>query len=617
MCGIAGIFTCKPTGNEPDIIKGMCNELVHRGPDDEGHYSDDNISLGMRRLSIIDLEGGHQPIYNEDKSVVIILNGEIYNYIELREELRAKGHVFRTNSDVEVVVHLYEEKGIEALNDLNGMFAFCLWDIKDERGFIVRDRLGIKPLYYWSNGHSMAFASELKALREYIPDVEVNKRAMMAYLQYMFIPAPMTPFINIQKLMPASYIEFSLGKVNEPREYWLVPNEVNRASLNEELESEFRELFSNSVKLRLRSDVPVGILLSGGIDSSLVTAFATKEMGGNVSTFYVDYEGTHYDESHYAQIVAELFDCSHHTVKVKVGDVIRLLPKIIWHLDEPHADSAIVSTYMVSELASKYVKVVLNGTGGDELFAGYNWYLDGGKINRVLNLIPVPLREVLFALLKRMGINRPIVLQNKFVGTTIYVYRQTKGLSGFFTNDNEGDIIDDAYLDTWGESRITGVNRLLYTDVKFYLTDDLLFILDKLTMAASIEGRVPILDHKLVEWAFQIDGNLKVHHNTLKFLLKRWLKGILPDEVMLREKMGFGAPVDEWMKNGLFDECFRLVNSRPESRGNLYWGLHGEPLKKKLTWFDPQTCFKLLCLELWYKVHIDNGDNRNLTISEM
>lgn len=616
MCGIAGIFTCKPAGNEPDIIKGMCQGLVHRGPDDEGYFFDDNIFLGMRRLSIIDLETGHQPIYNEDKSIVVILNGEIYNYIELRDELRARGHTFRTNSDVEVVVHLYEEKGIEALSDLNGMFVFCLWDIKGKKGFIARDRLGIKPLYYWSDKHSLAFASELKASKEYAPSLEINKTAIKAYLQYMFIPAPMTPFININKLMPASYIQFTLEEISEPREYWLIPNKVSQVLLNEELESEFRRLFHNSIKLRLRSDVPVGIFLSGGIDSSLVTAFATKEMGRDVSAFYVDYEGTHFDERHYAELAAKRFNCDLHTISVKTEDVIRLLPKLIWHLDEPHADSAIMGTFVVSELASKYVKVVLNGTGGDELFAGYQWYIKT-KMKRLLNSIPGAPKEILFNLLRMSGLRHPLIVRHNYLGSIVYSYAQTKYALGFFSDGDKNDVPVDIFPDIARAKIKNEINRLLYTDVKFYLTDDLLFILDKLTMASSIEGRVPILDHKLVEWIFQVDGNLKNQNNIPKFLLKKWLKGILPDEILSRDKMGFGAPLDVWMKDGLLKECFRLINSRPASRGNLYWGLREDPLMGKMASLNPQACFKLLCLELWFRIYIDNIDNRHLAISEI
>ena len=616
MCGIAGVFTRTPTGNEPGTIKIMCDRLVHRGPDDEGYFFDENIFLGMRRLSIIDLKGGHQPIFNEDKSVVIILNGEIYNYIELREGLKARGHTFQTNSDVEVVVHLYEEQGISALGDLNGMFAFCLWDAKRERGFIARDRLGIKPLYYRQDTHSLAFASELKALKAYIPEPEINKTALMAYLQYMFIPAPMTAFTGVNKLMPASCLQFSREGVGEPFEYWAVPDKVSQISLSEELESEFKELFQNSIELRLRSDVPVGIFLSGGIDSSLVTAFAAKRMGKKVSVFYADYEGTHIDERPYAEMVADRFHCDLHTARVKTEDVIRLLPKIIWHLDEPHADSAIMGTFVVSELASKYVKVVLNGIGGDELFAGYHWY-NTTRTKRLLDLIPDVPKDSILGLLRLLGLKGSTISRHRFMGTTVWSHADLPYTSGFFADGNIGDVPVDIFPNLTGADWKNEINKLLCTDVKFYLTDDLLFILDKLTMAVSIEGRVPILDHKLVEWIFQVDGKLKIRDNTLKFLLKKWLRGILPDEILFRAKMGFGAPVGVWMKEGLFDECFRLINSRPESRGNLYWGLRGGTLMEKLALLNPQQCFKLLCLELWFRICVDNSDNREPAILEI
>lgn len=619
MCGISGIFTLKPKGDEGDIVKMMNQCLAHRGPDDEGVYIGKNMFMGMRRLSIIDLEGGHQPLFNEDKSLVLILNGEIYNYIELREGLIKKGHIFQTDSDAEVVLHLYEEKGIQALDDLNGMFAFCLWDEKKGEGFIVRDRLGIKPLYYWCDQRSIIFASELKALLNCLPHLGINKKAIIAYLQYMYIPAPMTPFLNVQKLLPASYIRFSLEGIDSPEYYWFIPMKEDKNILNDQLKSDFYKLMEDAISLQLRSDVPIGIFLSGGIDSSLVTAFAVRKMGANVFTFNVEYEGAIIKEMEYAQLIADIFNCNHHTVKVNTEDVIHLLPEIIWHMDEPIADSAVVGTYMVSEAASKYVKVVLNGTGGDELFAGYSTYLDSKQWQvKLLRLFP----SIIFGFLSCINKN---LFNNKFLSKIIYCNSRrdffnlahiqfiSSEWNDFFADKKDFYNPDELLLKYYDNACSDDINKMLYTDLKFYMTDDLLLLLDKMTMANSIEGRVPILDQNLVEWAFEIDGKLKIHKNELKYLLKDWLKELLPERILFRSKMGFGAPVEYWMKNGLLEECIRIIDTRPESRDNFYWGLRGNSLRKKILSLNAQQCFALLALELWFRIYIDNAD-KNLSL---
>lgn len=607
MCGIAGIFTLNPAKNESKNVVQMCNTFVHRGPDDDGYFFGKNMFMGMRRLSIIDLEGGHQPLYNEDGNLVLVFNGEIYNYIELKQELIGKGHIFKTNSDAEVVLHLYEEKGLKSLDDLNGMFAFCLWDEAKGEGVIVRDRLGIKPLYYWKNNGSIMFTSELKALVDVLPSIEINKKAIATYLKLMFIPAPLTPFENVQKLMPASYVFLSRDQgIASPQEYWGIPYKVDKKDNNDKLKSEFLDLMRDSISLQLRSDVPVGIFLSGGVDSSMIVALAVDEMKGKVSTFNVSYRGSHFDEAKYAELVAKKFNCNHHTVKIDTNDVIRLLPKIIWHMDEPHADSAMVGTYMVSELASKYVKVVLNGTGGDELFAGYSWHMEGVRMNRFLQRFPAWTNKFMTNFMRKFGV------ATEFIGTFAPA-RKSHEFHGFFA-DSVISNTEGSFSDMYKNDQNDAVNKLLYTDTKYYMTDDLLLLLDKMTMATSIEGRVPILDHRLVEWAFHIDGNLKVSNNTQKFLLKDWLLGILPDEILFRPKMGFGAPVDEWMKNGLFEECVRLINNRPASRKNLYWGLYDEHLYNKLSSLSESSCFKLLNLELWFRLFLD-GENKDLPLS--
>lgn len=608
MCGIAGMFTLNPKGNELNKVMNMCNTIVHRGPDEDGFFSGKYLSMGMRRLSIIDIEGGHQPLYNEAGNLVLIFNGEVYNYIELKKELENNGHKFQTNSDAEVILHLYEEKGIKLLDDLNGMFAFCLWDELKNEGFIVRDRLGIKPLYYWKSNDELMFASELKALMDFLPSIDIDETAISIYLKLMFIPAPLTPFKNVQKLMPASYIYFSRTEITSTLEYWEIPCEVDKTTIDEKIKNEFFDLMKDSISLQLRSDVPVGIFLSGGLDSSMIATFAIEKMKGKVSTFNVKYQGTHFDETKYAELVAKKLNSDHHIVEVCTKDVINLLPKIIWHMDEPHGDSAMVGTYIVSEFASRYVKVVLNGSGGDELFAGYSWHLEGLQLNRIMNMIPESLRNITRSISEKLGFNI------EFIGIFASA-RKSSYLQDFFTN-RKIDTRKDDFFNMYINNQTDAINKLLYADTKYYLTDDLLLLLDKMTMAASIEGRVPLLDHRLVEWAFRIQGRLKISNNTLKYLLKEWLRNTLPDEILFRPKMGFGAPVDEWMKNGLFEECFRLIDHRPLSREHLYWGLRGKDLKKKLSSLNKQDCFKILTLELWFKIFLDKI-NKDLPLTSI
>jgi asparagine synthase (glutamine-hydrolysing) len=597
MCGITGIFTATPTGEEETIVKSMNKTILHRGPDDEGYFFDKDIFLGMRRLSIIDISGGNQPIFNEDESIVVILNGEIYNYIELRNNLINKGHKFKTNTDTEVIVHLYEEKGIHALQDLNGMFAFCLWDKNKKHGYLVRDRLGIKHIYYTIHNNSLFFASELKALMKCPIQFDIDEDAIIAFLRYMYIPAPLTPFKNVQKMLPATYISFSLKGIDEPKEYWSIKSNSNyyNNSAETDLRSEFLQLIEDCVTLQLRSDVPVGLFLSGGVDSSMLTSFASKKLMGNIHTFSVKYKGTHVDETVFAELIAKKFNCQHKSIEVKIEDVNNNLPKIIWHMDEPFADSAIVGTYEICNLASKYIKVILNGTGGDELFGGYSWYLPEkiGKIATFTNI------------LEKSGLTN---LQNKcdFFSRSHILFNDQES-DGFIKGTSQNDV-NKYFRKNYANSDRDKINNMLISDTTFYAPNDLLLYLDKMTMAVSMEGRVPILDHRLVEWAFTISGNSKISNNEHKHLLKNWLKGILPDKILTRQKQGFGGPVEYWMNNGLLDKCFLLIDERPASREQFYWGLHANKLREKLFSLSSQKSFALLTLEIWFRIFVDKKE---------
>jgi asparagine synthase (glutamine-hydrolysing) len=617
MCGIAGHFSAAGAADK-DQVRRMCEAITHRGPDADGFYADPQIALGMRRLSIIDLAGGQQPLYNETQDVVLIFNGEIYNYIELRAALIKKGHRFATQSDGETIAHLYEEKGIDALNDLNGMFSICLWDKKRQTGYLVRDRLGIKPLYYFSDGNALTFASELKALKAVLPAPPVNAAALNDYLQFMYIPGAATPFESWKKLRAGHYMEFGAQGVQEPKAYWRSnPGAPRGPASTDNLRGEFLDLLDSAVALQLRSDVPVGVFLSGGIDSSLITALYAKKTSQPVLSYNVEYEGAPGDESAYAQKVAALYGCRHHSVKLGLREFLQKLPQVLWHMDEPTADHAAVAAFAVSELARRDVKVALNGSGGDEIMGGYDRHRPNSWPLALWHRVPGALQSAALSILK--GAGAPASFLGRAAGSRnaddTYLWRlmqfKPRQLAGF----NAGYAMPagrHAGLAAILESAPRGdVNRYLH--LNFYLPDDLLLLLDKTTMAASIEGRVPLLDHRLVEWSYGVPGRLKVSGAKTKMVFKEWLRGLLPDEILNRPKMGFGAPIRWWMKDGLFDACVAAVERRPVSRNGLYWGLRGAALREKMAGLNFQQNYALLVLELWFCLFIDGKTPEELS----
>lgn len=607
MCGIAGVYRRDNKEVSRSALEQMCRSFQHRGPDGEGYYFAPGFGMGMRRLSIIDLSGGDQPLYNEDKSLALVFNGEIYNYIELRKDLIARGHRFHSGSDGEAILHLYEEKGLACLDDLNGMYAFCLWDAKKHEGYLVRDRIGIKPVYY-AEGEDFRFASELKALLAVMPRPEPDWSALERYLAFMYIPGDATPFHGVRKLPRASYVRFGKGGISRPIRYWAIPREETINASEDHLREEFYHLMESSIELQSRSDVPVGVFLSGGLDSSLITAFFSKHTKSEVHSFNVKYGEGEFDESRYAEMVAKRFGCRHHSVAMDLRTFLADLPKLIWHMDEPSADHALVAAYKVSELASRDVKVVLNGSGGDELFGGYTRYLPNAAplkawhaLSPVLQSMALPFADAAGDTLKKARYNRnpddtylwrlmqfkPYHLDGFHRGRP-YLYERDPLLEELLKEAPKGDL-----------------NRYLYLDANFYLVDDLLLLLDKMTMAASVEGRVPLLDHRLVEWAFRLKGSEKVKGGETKYCVKRWLKGILPDEILFRKKLGFGAPVRDWMDQGLFDAAFRVLSHRPKSRADLFWGLKGKELRAKMETLNFQQNYAMLVLEIWFLIFID------------
>jgi len=594
MCGICGVLH---TG-EPDrpvseeLLHRMCAVMTHRGPDDEGIYTDGGFGMGMRRLSIIDLSSGHQPILNETGRVAIVCNGEIYNFPELREDLVARGHTFSTNSDVEVAVHLYEEEGVEGLvNKLNGMYGLAIWDADRRRLVLVRDRLGIKPLYYWQDGKRLAFASELKCLME-DPDLprDFDPVGLNNYLSLNYIPAPQSIYSAVKKLPPAHWLVWEDGRMTIER-YWAL--DYSNGTGPEQSEEWYAErllfLLKAAVKRHLISDVPLGVLCSGGIDSSSMVAIVSKWFNQRVKTFSIGFEEDTFNELKYARVVAEMFGTDHHEETVR-PDAAGLLPRLAWHLDEPFADHSALPTYYVSKLARQDVTVVLSGDGGDELFAGYETYA-AHRYARLLRKLPAPLVR---------GILQPAVgllpVSTKKVSLD---YKAKRLLSGYHLSPAQAhlawkvifdqeekqnlyapdyratlsgrDTAADLFSGYFGSALADDeLDRLLYIDTMVYLPDDILMKVDKMSMAVSLESRVPLLDYTVAEFAASIPARYKLKGSEKKHILKKALGGLLPDSILYRKKAGFSLPIAAWVKGSLREMVLDVLSRDSLARTGLF-----------------------------------------------
>lgn len=542
MCGIAGIFGRE----ERELVRRMISRMKHRGPDDEGYYFDTDISLGMCRLSIIDVEGGQQPIYNEEGSICVVLNGEIYNFKELKIELETKGHKFYTRSDTEVLVHLYEEYGHNLFEKLDGMFAFAIWDSNKKELFLARDRLGIKPLYYTIVNNEFIFASEIKAIIEYEAiNREVDKTALANYFSLRYVPAPKTMFEGIMKLKPAHYLAVNKDGIREERYWDLKCAPMNRSQ--EYFEEKIIKGLQESVKERLIADVPLGAFLSGGVDSSFIVALMSQLIDEPVKTFSVGFIGEEFDERSYASYVADYFGTDHHEIEVRI-DRLDILPKIVKHFDEPIADPAAIPTYLISEFARKNVKVVLTGEGGDEMFGGYERYQSELKFNRYLSLIPDPFRKSL-KLFNIIPGKYATFLSSRVNEVESYSLRlegyDNPPVLNIKTENNEGvkNMVEKSFQD-----KPDYLCKMIYFDTKYWLPDELLMKVDKMSMANSLEARVPFLDHRFVEFAFNIPSDYKIRDGVEKFILKGAAKKILPDKVIERKKHGFNVPIKIWFR---------------------------------------------------------------------
>jgi asparagine synthase (glutamine-hydrolysing) len=631
MCGISGKLYFDSTRLvEREVLERMNASLAHRGPDDAGIYCAGAVGLAHRRLSVIDLSpAGHQPMANEDGTIWIVFNGEIYNFLSLRPDLVQRGHRFRSQTDTEVILHLYEEVGPECVHRLRGMFAFAIWDAPRRRLFLARDRLGKKPLCYQQDGAAFRFASEVKAI---LQDPQVDPRpdpqGIAQYLTYGFLPGAASAFQGVKKLPPAHSLVCQDGRVEVVR-YWRLRRDRKEQRSEAEWGEAILSHLTEAVRLRLISDVPLGAFLSGGIDSSAVVALMSRVAGGSVKTFSIGFEEPEYDELAYARQVAARFGTEHHELVVR-PDAVALLPKLAWHYDEPFADSSAVPTYCVAEMTRRYVTVALNGDAGDENFGGYDRYL--------ANRLAASFDRVPGAGLARRLIRAGLALGPPGGRRTSLLYRGRRFLEGLtevperryahwlcrFTGQRRGGLCAPEFLSAVGERDELETLLALYresdapdfgdatlgVDAALYLPDDLLVKVDIASMAHSLEARSPFLDHEFMEFAATIPFELKVRGRVKKYILKRALAGLLPEPILRRPKMGFGVPIDHWLRHELSELAHEtLLGSAARSRGyfrqETVRRVLDEHMRGRASWHD--LLWSLLILELWHRTYID-GD---------
>ncbi|NOX35787.1 MAG: amidotransferase 1, exosortase A system-associated [Deltaproteobacteria bacterium] len=583
MCGITGIFYKDDKRVDPDLLKRMTNSLIHRGPDEEGFYVNDgagcqgNVGLGHRRLSIIDLASGQQPLCNEDSTIWIAFNGEIYNFQSLKKDLEKAGHVFKTNSDTETIVHAYEQWGVEAIHKLRGMFALAIWDEKQQQMILARDRLGKKPLYYLLDDQRLLFGSEIKAILEHPKiDKQIDLTAFSDYLSLLYVPNPKTIYRSIKKIPPGHFAiikkdHFSLQK------YWDLSFYPGSWSSEKEMTEGLIETLDEATRIRMISEVPLGAFLSGGVDSSAVVALMAGASSEPVKTNSISFSVAKYNESHFAKKVADLFQTDHHEMQV-TPEAIPIIEKLSWHYDEPFADSSAVPTYYVSKMARKNVTVSLSGDGGDENFAGYRRYYFDMRENMVRNMVPAFLRNAVFGTIGKLYPKAdylPQIFRGKafisnvardpvdaYFFSVSAVYESIKkqllnpdilsALNGY----DSRQLFYDLYENAPAEDHLS---KIQYLDIKTYLCEDILTKVDRASMAVSLEVRCPVLDHKFMEYAAKIPSNLKLKGLDGKHIFKKALKNHLPDEILYRKKMGFGVPILEWLRNELKDYAETLI----------------------------------------------------------
>jgi asparagine synthase (glutamine-hydrolysing) len=583
MCGIAGMIGRDGEMVTAEQVRRMTDTIVHRGPDDEGIFAQDNVGLGIRRLSIIDLSGGRQPIYNEDRTVTVVFNGEIYNFSELRKDLESRGHQFYTHSDTEVIVHLYEEMGADCITRLRGMFGIALYDAKRNSILLARDRLGKKPLYYALREGRLYFGSEIKAMLAVAPELAtVDPEGVLQFFYFGYISDPQSAFREIRKLPPGHLAEYKDGRI-QVREYWDVPSYgVNDPGSDEACLEEMERQLAEAVRIRLISDVPLGALLSGGVDSSIVVALMARESSAPVKTFSIGFRKADFNETEYASLVAKRFGTDHHQMIVD-PDIADILNHLTGMMEEPFGDSSMIPTYCVSQLARQHVTVALSGDGGDELFAGYDRYIVNWRRRRY-DFVPgwagKMYRNHVYPRLPSTAKGRKLSWNITLSSRDRYL----DGVSFLPALHRERNLFSDDFVARarhwtdpfrrferyYDEAPATDqLSRLMYLDTKTYLTADILTKVDRMSMATSLEMRCPILDHKFVEWVAGLPVKYKFRDGTRKFLFKKLAERLgVPSELLHRRKQGFALPLVHWMRNELKDDLLSiLLEPRTLQRG--------------------------------------------------
>jgi asparagine synthase (glutamine-hydrolysing) len=626
VCGIAGrINYVSERPVSAALVQGMCDLIAHRGPDGSGVWTRGHAGLGHRRLAIIDLsEAGAQPMSTSDGQIWLTFNGEIYNFLELRSELEARGHRFQSHTDSEVILYAYREYGVECISRLRGMFAFAIWDEPRRRLLVARDRLGKKPLFYTTDSDGLAFASEPKAFladRSFVP--APNAQALSAYLTYQYVPAPMSAFAGVHKLPPAHYLLVEDGRVTVQR-YWKL-SYATKGNLTEgEAVEELRSRLREAVRIRLVSDVPLGAFLSGGIDSGAIVALMSELGAAPVRTFSIGFQEKEYDELEYARLVAKRYETQHEEFVVR-PDALEILPRLVWHYNEPFADSSAIPTFLLSELTRRYVTVALNGDAGDENFAGYERYRANVLASRFDEIPPVLRRplDLVARMVPASGTSKSVMSRGKRFLEALGEGRErryVRWMSHFqpllkselcraeFQEVAGGDA-SDILLRSYAESDAPDfVDATLDVDVNNYLPDDLLVKVDIATMAHGLEGRSPLLDHHLMEFAASLPSGLKMNGAIKKYILKEAVKPLLPKEIIERPKMGFGVPLDHWFRHELKDLAYDvLLSDSLRQRGyfheHVIRRLLDEHTRGVRSWH--YQLWNLLMFESWHRMFID------------
>ena len=619
MCGIAGVVSASRESNVTEaLVRYMCDQIVYRGPDDEGIYVSEGAGLGMRRLSIIDLAGGHQPVFNEDRTAWIVYNGEVYNFPELRPELESRGHRFYTKTDTEVIIHLYEEMGADCVQKLRGMFGLAIYDKARRKLILARDRLGKKPLHYALHKGNLYFASEIKSILAVAPELaEVNSQGLLEYLYYGYVPEPITVFTGIHKLPAGHLLEFEDGEVRI-RQYWDLPEYNTRSPRSEEecLEELERRLFE-ATKIRLISDVPLGAFLSGGTDSSTVVGLMARASAGPVKTFSIGFKKDDFNEADYARLVAKKFATDHHEMILE-PDVVQTVEHLTSSLEEPFGDSSMLPTYYVSQMARHHVTVALSGDGGDEMFGGYDRYRIHAE-RRVFERIPGWARNFyrsqIFPRLpksmdgRKFSYNISLPWQERYIDSLAFLpafERDTALLSDDFRailnrSEDPANVLRRRFAVAPAKDP---VSQLLYVDTKTYMLDDILTKVDRMSMLNSLEVRVPILDHVFVEWVAGLGPEWKLRGRQQKYIFRKLAERVgVPREVLHRPKGGFALPLVHWMRNELKDMLMILLEPRTLERGYFQASGVRKLMDDHLLRGKTMTgrIWRLLMFELWHR----------------